>query len=66
MMAKQYQNLMIMLKLIMTKNKITKIKIEKSPIRKPKKPRHLGSGYHQDGRKKREDAKLKKELEEND
>lgn len=50
----------------MTKDKITKIKIEKSPIRKPKKPRHLGSGYHQDGRKKREDAKLKKELEEND
>lgn len=45
------------------KDKITKIKIEKSPIRKPKKPRGLGSGYHKNDKDKRKENKLKEELE---
>lgn len=46
----------------MSKDKITKIKIEKSPIRKPKKPRHLGSGFHKNNEDKRKNDKLQKEL----
>lgn len=35
------------------KNKVTKFSLEPEEIRKPKKPRHLGSGFHKDGRKVR-------------
>lgn len=48
------------------KDKITKINIENDEIRKPRKPRHLGSGFHKDGRKVRNNTRadqLRNELE---
>lgn len=49
------------------KDKITKINIDNDEIRKPRKPRHLGSGFHKDGRKVRNNTRadqLRNELEE--
>lgn len=48
------------------KEKITRIRLEEDEIRKPKKPRHLGSGFHADGRLKRKNtrgAQLRADLE---
>ena len=46
--------------------KVTRLIIEGELPRKPKKPRHLGSGFHSDGRDKRKNTRadqLRAELE---
>ncbi len=48
----------------MSKKQRTKIIIEGAPIRKPKKPRGLGSGFHKNDKDKRKQQKLDKEIEE--
>lgn len=48
------------------KDKVTKFNLEPDDIRKPKKPRHLGSGFHKDGKKVRNTTRadqLRNELE---
>jgi len=48
------------------KDKVTKFELEPDEIRKPKKPRHLGSGFHKDGKKVRNTTRadqLRNELE---
>ena len=39
------------------KEKRTIIRLEEDAIRKPKKPRHLGSGFHADGRDRRKNTR---------
>lgn len=40
------------------KEKHTYIKLDEELPRKPKKPRHLGSGFHKDGRRVRNETRL--------